>query len=88
MKFKLLEDNKSIIKDIEHLDKLIVELRTTKGLDESLKKELILVYDKNISPWMKKYYLLGKETPINKEQEMTELIINTIITVSSLLKHK
>ena len=88
MKYKLLEDNKSIIKDIEHLDKLIVELRTTKGLDESLKKELILVYDKNISPWMKKYYLLGKETPINKEQEMTELIINTIITVSSLLKHK
>ena len=88
MKYKLLEDNKSIIKDIEHLDKLIVELRTTKGLDESLKKELILVYDKNISPWMKKYYLLGKETPINKEQEMTELIINTIITVSSLLKYK
>jgi hypothetical protein len=88
MKYKLLEDNKSIIKDIEHLDKLIVELRITKGLDESLKKELILIYDKNISPWMKKYYLLGKETPINKEQEMTELIINTIITVSSLLKYK
>jgi hypothetical protein len=47
MKYKLLEDNKSIIKDIEHLDKLIVELRTT-----------------------------------------NELIINTIITVSSLLNTK
>lgn len=46
MKYKLLEDNKSIIKDIEHLDKLIVKLRTTNSLDENLKKELILLYDK------------------------------------------
>lgn len=86
MKYKLLEDNKSILKDIEQLEKLIVQLRTTKGLDENLKKELTSIYEDIISPWIKKYHMFDKETPKKQEEEMTELIINTIITVSSFLK--
>jgi len=81
----LLEDNKSIEKDINQLSQLIVKLRETKGLDEEFKKELILLYDSEISPWTKKYYLFNKETPKNEEDRMTEIIINMIITIASLL---
>jgi hypothetical protein len=86
--YNLLEDNKSIEGYITYLDQLIVKLRTTKGIDEELKKELLKFYETLIHPWTKKYYLSNKEISENDEKEMIDIILDKSNEISKLINEK
>lgn len=83
----LFEDNKDIDSLIDHLNSKIVELRKTKILKEEddLFRNLKLIYEESINPWMKDYFLLDKELSKEDEQELIDLILDAISTINKII---
>ena len=79
----LKESNLSIEFLIKELDKKIIELKKSKTLTLEVQNELLMFYEKLITPWIEKYFFQDK-FQLNKEDE--EMFINSVLDVLNSLK--
>ena len=80
----LLEDNKSIEDLIGYIDSKIISLRKNKTLKETSLIQLHTLYQNIIGDWMKENYLMGIESNIKEEKEITDNLLEFISYLNKL----
>ena len=78
----LLEDNENIDSLVDHINKLIVDLRKKKNFKKKLLNEIKNTYDNIILDWLENNYI--KNIDLNKQRE--DKLINELLDFINLLE--
>lgn len=78
MKYSLLEDNKSILDLVNHVNSKIVDLRKSGKLDPEVAEYISKIYQDTVDVWMENNYLDDIEPASRWENEIVDTLIQLI----------
>jgi hypothetical protein len=78
MKYNLLEDNKSILDLVNHVNSKIVDLRKSGKLDPEVAEYISKIYQDTVDVWMENNYLNNIEPTHRWENEIIDILIQLI----------